>query len=417
MSKTTISRRSFLAMSASASAAIGVAAWGGEGDSGDWGAVDKVLADSVANQDVPFIVGMVANQEGIVYHGTAGSITPTQQAAVDTPFRILSATKAIGGLAAMILVERNKLSLDTPVGSIIPDLGQVQVLDSMGPKGPVYRPPVRAVTLRHLLTHTSGLAVNVWNSKENEWELATHAPGILDGARAGFMHPLMFDPGDSWTYGVGYDWAGMLVQAVDGRRIDQFVQEEILNPLRMADTMFEPDSIKSRLPVTKLRNADGSIVDIAVGPPSHPEVYGMGQALYSTPSDYIRFLRLILNDGVLDGRRLVAAATVAQMKANQIGTLSVPVMKTVAPTIGADVDLFPGTRKTHTFAFMRNEVDIPGMRRAGSLTWAGALNTHYWIDPSMGIAAVLWTQSLPFVEPRFMNVYAAFEQKVYQQLG
>jgi len=138
--------------------------------------------------------------------------------------------------------------------------------------------------------------------------------------------------------------------------------------------------------------------------------------MYGTAPDYLRILRLVLNGGELDGVRLISPESVRVMTENQIGKLSVPVMRTCLPLLSADVDFFPNTRKTWTAAFMRNEEDIPGMRAAGSLTWAGFLNTHYWIDPVNDVAAVLMTQSLPFCDPRFMDAYHGFEQAVYRAM-
>ena len=139
----------------------------------------------------------------------------------------------------------------------------------------------------------------------------------------------------------------------------------------------------------------------------------MGHALYSTAPDYMRFLRMVLNKGVLDGNRALSVASVAVMQADQTQGLSFQKMVTTVPPITADFDPFPGTPVTHSFGFLRNEVDSPGRRAAGSLGWAGLCNTHYWIDPARDVAAVFMTQSLPFAEARVMRAYEAFERGVY----
>jgi Beta-lactamase class C and other penicillin binding proteins len=141
----------------------------------------------------------------------------------------------------------------------------------------------------------------------------------------------------------------------------------------------------------------------------------MGHALYSTAPDYMRFLRMYLNKGQLDGKRLLSEKGVETLLSNQIGDIKVGMLKTVVPALTADAEFFPGRKKTHSMAFMRIEEDVPGMRSAGSQFWAGVLNTHCWFDPKKNIAAVLMTQSLPFVEPRFMGVYDRFERAVYAQ--
>jgi methyl acetate hydrolase len=142
----------------------------------------------------------------------------------------------------------------------------------------------------------------------------------------------------------------------------------------------------------------------------------MGQSLYGTAPDYIRFLRMVLNRGELDGNRLVRPDTMNLLLLDQTSGMSIPPMRSLAPLLTADVDICPGVRKTTTAGFMRIESDIPGMRGAGSLYWAGFLNTHYWVDPANDVAGVFMTQSLPFCDPGAMDTYDAFEREVYRAL-
>jgi methyl acetate hydrolase len=399
--------------------------------------LDQLIVDAVAHENLPFAVAAVANAQGVLWEGSAGEANGSRAAGPDTVFRLFSQTKAIGGLAAMILVDRRQLSLETPVASVLPEFNAIQVLESMGPDGPVFRAPRRPVTLRHLLTHTSGLAYSEWytcrggeqamNVKQHAYHEAIGSQHILNETFASLMsYPLAFDPGDGFVYGVGYEWLGLVVQGVDGRSIDRFCQEEIFEPLGTRDTMFEPDDARDRVAAIMLRGDDGHFAEFdapaAFGatsvPAAHPEFYGMGQALYGTAPDYVRFLRMVLNRGELDGQRVISPETAELMMVNQMGDMSVPsTMKTNAPPLLDDVEWFPGTRVTHTAAFFRNESDIPDMRSAGSLTWAGFMNTHFWVDPAKDIAAVLMTQSLPFCEPGFMETYADFERAVYQEFA
>ncbi len=182
----------------------------------------------------------------------------------------------------------------------------------------------------------------------------------------------------------------------------------------MPDTNFEvTDKMAERLAAVQARGEDGQFADFDVAPPSNPEFYGMGHALYSTAPDYMRFLRMFLNKGQLDGNRILSKACVETMLANHIGELRVGKLTTVVPSMTADAEFFPGFEKTHSLGFMRMEEDVPGMRTVGSQSWAGILNTHFWFDPRRDVAGLIMTQSLPFVEPRFVEVYDRFERAIY----
>jgi CubicO group peptidase (beta-lactamase class C family) len=314
----------------------------------------------------------------------------------------------------MILIDRGRLGLDTPVEEILPQFAEIKVLEGFDGDTPRLRTPKVKATVRHLATHTSGFVYEFWNAEMAKYLEATGHPTIVSGLKAALNYPLVFEPGGRWDYGIGIDWLGQVVEAVDGRRIDAFCREEIFDPLGMPDTNFEvSDEMAKRLAGVKARGEDGQFADFDLAPPSNPEVYGMGHALYSTAPDYMRFVRMFLNKGQLDGNRVLSEGGVETMLANHIGELRVVMLKTVAPPITADAEFFPGLEKTHSFGFMRMEEDVPEMRAAGSQAWAGVLNTHFWFDPARDVAGIIMTQTLPFVEPRFVEVYQRFEKAVY----
>jgi methyl acetate hydrolase len=280
------------------------------------------------------------------------------------------------------------------------------------------RPPRTQATVRHLATHTSGLTYEFWNAELQRYMQSTGQPSILSGQREGLDYPLMFDPGQRWEYGIGIDWLGQVVEKVDGRAIDVFCRDELFQPLGMQDTDFEvePD-MAPRLSGVRMRGEDGLFADFALAPPSRPAFYGMGHALYSTAPDYMRFLRMYLNNGQLDGHRILSEACLTRLLANQIGDTSTALLKTAAPSITADAEFFPGRKKSHSMGFQRIDEDVPGMRSAGSQFWAGVCNTHFWFDPKKDVIGIIMTQTLPFVEPRFMGLYEAFERGVYRTLA
>ncbi len=377
---------------------------------------DKILDDAVNSHDVPFVVAATGDSKGTTYAGAAGDAAPGHKAGQDTVFRIFSMTKAVGSTAAMILVDRNKLDPESPVEDILPEFSKIMVLEGFDGDKPKLRAPRAKATIRQLATHTSGLEYEFWNSSILEYQQKTGTAGILAGTKAALFYPMVTDPGTRWGYGIGIDWLGQAVEKIDGRRIDQFCREEIFSPLGMTDTAHEvsPEMAK-RLASVFSRGEDGRFAPMEIAPPSNPEVYGMGHSLYSTPIDYMKFLRMFLNRGALNGTRILSEKAFDWMLADRTNGLAFRKMVTAMPPITADCDPFAGTRRTHSFAFFRNEEDIPGMRSAGSQSWAGVLNTHFWFDLKSNIAAVLLTQSLPFVEPRFVKLYGDFERAVYAE--
>ena len=376
--------------------------------------LDAILNDAVTAGDVPFVVAMSGNSSGVTWSGAAGDRAPGVTATEDTVFRIFSMTKSVGSTAAMILIDRGKLSPDTPVEEILPQFADIKVLDGFDGDRPRLRAPKSKATVRHLATHTSGLVYEFWNGNIPKYMEATKHPTVLSGLKASLNYPLVFDPGERWDYGIGIDWLGQIVEAIDGRRIDAFCREEIFDSLGMPNTNFEvTDNMANRLAVVKARGEDGQFADLELDPPSNPEFYGMGHALYSTMPDYMRFLRMFLNKGQLDGSRILSETGVETMLANHIGDLRLGMLKTVVPPITADAEFFPGFEKSHSLGFMRMEEDVPEMRATGSQSWAGVLNTHFWFDPARDVVGLIMTQTLPFAEPRFIEVYERFERAVY----
>lgn len=378
---------------------------------------EAILKNATTQGNVPFVVAMVGNSNGVTWSGAAGNRADGAAAAQDTVFRIFSMTKAVGSTAAMILVDRGQLDMDAAVEDIIPDFGKLQVLEGFDGDTPRLVAPKTKATVRQLATHTSGLVYEFWNADCAKYLEVTGTPGTLSGDKASLNYALAFNPGERWDYGTGIDWLGQVVETVDGRRIDQFCREEIFEPLGMTSTAFElSDEMKSRLARVYARGEDGNFSEFELELPTNPGYYGMGHAMHSTAPDYMKFIRMFLNKGELDGKRILSEAAVEKMLANSIGDLRVGKMTTAAPVLTADVDLFPDTPKTHSFGFLRVEDDVPGMRSAHSQGWAGVCNTHFWFDPKKDVAGLIMTQTLPFVEKPFMDLYTSFERAVYSDL-
>ncbi|MFN3262885.1 MAG: serine hydrolase domain-containing protein [Pikeienuella sp.] len=383
--------------------------------------LDAILESAVSEARTPGVVVSVATRGGVVYENAAGVRALGQPAPMttDSVFRAFSMTKAVGAVAAAKAVEMGLLTLDTPVEEVLPEWKEVKLLEGFDSAGkPILRAPKVKATIRHLATHTSGLVYEFWNADMPKYMEATGAPTILSGLKASLLsYPLQFEPGTKWDYGIGIDWLGQAVEAVSGMRIDAFCKAHVFDPLGMGDTRFEVEPhMAPRLVGAHMHTAEGwGPYDIA--PPPNPEVYGMGHALYTTGPDYLRFIRMLMQNGSLDGEIVLKPEIAAMVTANQIGDLSVGKMTTVAPPLSADVDFFPEQENKFSLACLMNTKDIPGKRRAGSQSWAGVLNTHYWFDPAAGVSCVIMLQHLPFVDPNCLAIYDAVERAVYEELG
>ena len=383
--------------------------------------IDEVLKAATDRGDVPGVVAMAANRGGLLYEGAFGRRALPDGAAMtaDTVFWIASMTKAITSAAAMQLVEQRKLALDEPIANILPELARPQVLEGFDAAGePRLRPARRAITLRHLITHTSGFVYDIWNPEMGRYMERKDIPGIITCRNAALDLPLAFDPGDAWDYGTGIDWVGKAVERVSGQQLGEYFAEHLFGPIGMTDTGFRltPER-RARLARMHARGADGTLAPIEFEIPQDPEFQMGGGGLYSTAADYLAFERILLNEGRADGRQVLRPETVALMRQNAIGDLNVQRLVTAMPASSHDAEFFPGMVKKWSLGFMISTEPVPGGRSANSLAWAGLGNTYFWIDPRRGIAAVILMQLLPFADPKALSVLDGFEKAFYTALA
>src|SRR5207342_1490414 len=306
---------------------------------------------------------------------------------LDTVVWIASMTKAITGAGAMQLVEQGKLDLDSPASIWVPDLASVQVLEGFDASGaPFTRAPKRPITLRHLLTHTAGYGYPVWSEALARYYQVMGLPSTGSCEHASLRAPLLFDPGEGWSYGINLEWAGKMVEAVSGKRLSAYLQDNLLGPLGMSDTAFKiTPSMRSRLAKVHQRGDDGGLQAIDFEVPQEPECEMGGGGLYSTALDYLKFVRMILNRGRGGAGQVLKPETVNLMSRNHLGELKVTQLKTAMPTRSNDVELFPGIPKSWGLSFMINDERAPTGRSPGSLAWGGLANSYYWIDPAKKI--------------------------------
>ncbi|MFZ4688929.1 MAG: serine hydrolase domain-containing protein [Polymorphobacter sp.] len=378
--------------------------------------LERVLADAIVAAGIPGAVAMLGDRDGVRAAAVAGHRGDGGTMSLDTLFQLASMTKAVVSVAAMQLVAAGKLSLDAPIGEILPDLAALQVIAGFAEDGSVQlRPPVRPITLRHLLTHTSGFGYDFVQADMARARGPAGPPAA--GTMASLRQPLLFDPGDDWAYGVSTDWVGLAVEAASGQRLDAYVAAHITGPLGMIDTGFvAPEGSEARRAVNMARVEDGTLVPfpINIGGGISGEFIAGGAGLWGTAADYMRFVRMLANGGSLDGVTILPPETVAEMARNQIGALRAGRMTTTMPALSLEVDWFPDMTPGWGLGFLINPETGPAGRPAGSLAWAGICNTFFVVDPASGRCGVLLMQLLPFADPGALAVLAAFEEALFR---
>ncbi len=289
----------------------------------------------------------------------------------------------------------------------------MQVLTGFDAKGvPQLRPAQKPLTLRNLLTHTSGFSYLLWDPNVARYLKFAH--GHPDLPRM----PLMFEPGEKWAYGGGLDRVGRMVEIASEQSLDRYFSDHITGPLGMNDTVFAlNEKQRAREARLHVREANGKLLPKPQEKPNVAKVFSGGGGIYSTAPDYLTLLQALLNGGRLRGTNILRPETVALMSANQIGGIEAGILKTTNPALSNDVDFFPGVHLRWGLGHMINVDPVPDGRRAGSLTWAGLFNTYYWIDPTMRIAGVIMMQILPFADRQALKAYRQFERGICRALA
>ena len=374
-------------------------------------AVSAVLKAATDRGDVPGVAVAVVNRDGLLYNAAAGmsrTLTHTPMAK-DAIFNMASMTKPITSVAIMMLVDEGKLKLDDEVAKYLPKWKDPLVISKFHEADASYetRPAKRPITIRHLLTHTSGIGYGfssptltkiMEKTKKTELDL-----------------PLLFDPGDNWAYGASTRVLGHVVEAISGQKIDAFLESKILLPLGMHDTFYlVPTTKYARVVAINRRGNDGKFTELPVPATIPATVQGDG-GLYGTPSDYGLFLRMLLNRGTLNGKRILSEKSVRRMLAIQTGNVVVKPQQSADQALSRNFPFGAG-KDRWGLGFQLAADRQPNRRSPGSGTWAGIFNTHFFIDPTKEIGVVVMMQTLPFYDEPSMKVYADVEEAVYQNL-
>jgi CubicO group peptidase (beta-lactamase class C family) len=386
----------------------------GISDAGKAALVQQMNA-AVARGDTPGVVEVVVNREGVLFEGAAGKFDVAKNIPMplNAIFVIASMTKPVTSVAIMMLVEQGKVRLDDPVSAYLDGYNNLQVITKFNEQDATYetRPAKRAMTIRHLLAHTSGLGYAFTSPIEYRLTQATKKPE--------WELPLLNDPGEKWNYSASTRVLGMIVEKVTGVGLETWYQEHIFKPLGMVDTSFAVAADKqSRVPTNHSRFT-GTMVEAARTPiPSTPAAPFRGDGgLYSTAQDYGLFVRMLLNGGTLNGKKILTESTVRLMGENHIGSIFVErqpdadKQRTKPFPLGAGKDKFG-----LGFQLAAADPATAKYRSPGSMSWAGIFNTEFWIDPVKQIGAVQMMQVLPFYDDGAIRTLRDFEELVYKEL-
>lgn len=386
-------------------------------------ACDAVLSRVTQGESrVPGVVAMVTDRKQDIYSGAAGDRRLGDDAmSEDTVFAIFSTTKAIAGTTALQCVEEGLLDLDAPARDYVPAIGKLQVLDGFDSAGkPMLRAPKSDVTTRQLMLHTGGFGYDFFNEKYRRMAEEHGQPSIVAATRAAIETPLLFDPGEKWEYGSNIDWVGQVVEAIRGKRLGEVMRERIFAQLGMQEIAFtRTPSMKERSATIHARTADGGLSPMdGFELPDNPEVDMGGHGLYATIPEYIKFIRMWLNDGDGPNGRVLKPETVAWAVKNGLQEhQKVGMLPGVIASLSNDAEFFPGLKKSWSYTFMVNDEEAPTGRPAGAIGWAGLANSFYWIDRQNGVGGYWATQILPFGDPVSFGGYLDFETAVYQTVA
>src|SRR5687768_12106669 len=373
--------------------------------------LNKFLTEATTRGDVPGVAVAVVNKDGLVYHeafGTSSTLRNTP-IAKDTIFNIASMTKAVTSVAIMMLVDEGKLTLDDDVAKYLPKYKDPLVISKFNSADATYdtRPAKRPITIRHLLTHTSGIGYGFASQTVTALSQKTKMTEL--------DLPLLSDPGEGWAYGASTRVLGHVVEAISGQKIDAFLDSRILKPLGMHDTSYAvPQSKNPRVVAVSARGNDGKFVERPMPATIASPVQGDG-GLYSTAADYGLFLRMLLNRGRLGNTRILSEKSAKTMFDNHTGRIVVQRQVSAAPALSRDFPVGAG-EDNWGLGFQLARTKHPNMRTPGSGTWAGIFNTHFFIDPAREIGVVVMMQTLPFYDDASMKVYAGAEEIVYRNL-
>ncbi|KAL1956551.1 hypothetical protein VTO42DRAFT_7022 [Malbranchea cinnamomea] len=375
------------------------------------------------NQKLPGFAVVVADDAGNIRYSNAFGSSPAGPVTVDTTMWVASCTKLMTTIAVLQCVEKGLIDLDEDIGRILPEYAEPDLLYEFDEKTeqPKFRKAKKKITMRHLLTHSSGLAYDAFEpALMRLQQVRNQKTSTLDGDMSKLVFPLVFEPGEGFAYGVGIDWAGKAVERVNGNiRLGDYMKKHIWEPLGMTKTTFrldENEAVRNSLAKMSLKTPEGKVVASPTAGWTKKPVDDIGGAgSYSCASDYIKMLISILkNDG-----KLLKPETVETMFQPHLEDRSHLRRVLSFPEIYAGFSSGLPAAKEFDWGLggaLAME-ETPGQRSRGTLTWGGLPNLYWWIDRQRGTCGILAMQLLPFFDPDAISLYSELEKMVWKEFA
>ena len=370
--------------------------------------VSKKMDSLLKKSDLPALVAIAVNKKGERIEYTYGPAIwgEEQPVKANHVFRIASMTKLLTAVAALQLVEKGDLQLDEDLSVKLPEMTSIPILTNEGKLIEGKNP----ITLRHLLTHTSGFGYTLTDSLLHQHDRSNWKYDDL---------PRRFESGTQFLYGSSIDWVGKLVEKASGLSLEKYFKKHITGPLQMKRTAFNlPRSLQKEIVSHGQRGKD-EMTALTVFPNRIPlqktKSYSGGGGLYSTPEDYTKLLVCLLNDGTYPNGQLLSAATIEEMFQAQLEGISMNIegnyfQKGLCCNFSGLIQ----ANSNWSLIGLMDMKDTPNGRKKGTVSWGGIFNTYWFIDRESGIIASIYTQHLPFNHKATTNIFEEFTQLIYQ---
>lgn len=381
--------------------------------------LNKCLSDACKGNNLPFVVALITNKYENIYEGGVqnSNLKMEDNISGSSIFYLASMTKPITTAAALLLSHQKLFSLDEPITKWIPSLKNLNVLH---PNASQILKPERQITARDLMTHSSGFAHPTWSNILANYKIGSEIINKCYGGNiSDDIGPLLFNPGERWEYSnTNIDLLAIIIEQIAGFSFREFIKQNILDPLGMSSTdWILTESMQSKKVSKYLRAGNGMLRTKQENETDElSTAYGSG-GLYGSADDYAKFLRCIMNKGILNGKQILPISSVDQMTSSQFQSENIGVLKSTNQQIAKDIDLLPNTRGEWTYGFLINKTTLNTGRSPGSLTWFGSHNTYFWIDIQRNVSGIFLTQLTPCGDEKAFDVFQDFERTYYSNVS